>query len=54
MKKVLSVLLALLFAALLQTGCVSSDDAIRDATFARADFQIRDPFVLAENGTYSL
>lgn len=54
MKKSLLALLALLFAAQSQAGCVSSDDAIRDAVFARAEFRIRDPFVLAENGTYYL
>ena len=54
MKKALSVLLALLFAALSQAGCASSGDAIRAASFTRAEFRIRDPFVLAEGGVYYL
>ncbi|MBQ3340615.1 MAG: family 43 glycosylhydrolase [Kiritimatiellae bacterium] len=54
MKKALSVLSALLSAALMQAGCASSGDAIRDTAFARADFRVRDPFVLAEDGIYYL
>ena len=54
MRKSLWVFAALLSASLMQTGCVSSDEAVRDATFARSDFRIRDPFVLAEDGVYYL
>lgn len=54
MRNALSVLAALLSAALMQAECVSSGEAIREATFVRADFRIRDPFVLAENGVYYL
>ena len=44
-----------LSAIMLQTGCISSlEKTIPDATIARADFRIRDPFVLAEDGIYYL
>ncbi len=48
------VLPAVLAAFGLQTGCVSVEKEIPDATIARADFRIRDPFVLAEGGIYYL
>ena len=41
MKNKILIVRVLFSFCLLQMGCVSSDDAIRDATFARADFQIR-------------
>jgi len=43
-----------LSAMLLAAGCVSFEKTISDATIARADFRIRDPFVLAEDGIYYL
>ena len=54
MKKSVFVLSVLLSAALLQTGCVSFAKVVDGATIARADFRIRDPFVLAEDGVYYL
>ena len=54
MSNTIFTLSALLSAALMQTACVASNDVIREATFARTDFCIRDPFVLAENGVYYL
>ena len=54
MRNALSVLAALLSAALMQTGCVSSGEAIREASLARADFRIRDPFVLVDGDVYYL
>ena len=46
--------IAPLAAMLLVAGCVSVEESIPDATIARADFRIRDPFVLAEDGIYYL
>ena len=54
MRKTILALSALLAVVLTQTECAASDDAVRGATFTRADFRIRDPFVLAEDGVYYL
>ena len=54
MKKNVMVLSVVLSALLLQTGCVSSARAIPGATIPRAEFRIRDPFVLADEGVYYL
>ena len=54
MRKNFLILFVALSAIMLQTGCVSSRKAIPDATIPRADFRIRDPFVLAEDGIYYL
>ena len=48
------VLFVLISAVLPQMGCGSPEKAILDATVARTDFRIRDPFVLAEGGVYYL
>ena len=44
----------LVSAVLLQAGCAATGLPIEGATRARADFRIRDPFVLAEDGVYYL
>ena len=54
MRKNIWLLSVALSAILLQMGCISSQKTIPDATIPRADFRIRDPFVLAENGVYYL
>ena len=54
MRKNVLLLFVVLAAIMSQTGCVSSRKAIPDATITRADFRIRDPFVLAEDGIYYL
>ena len=54
MNKNVMVLSVVLSALLLQTGCVSSARAIPGATIPRAEFRIRDPFVLADEGVYYL
>ena len=54
MRKNFLILSVALTAIMSQTGCVSSRKAIPDATIPRADFRIRDPFVLAEDGIYYL
>ena len=54
MKKTILFLSGLLSAATLQTGYASTENAIPEATLSRADFRIRDPFVLAEGGVYYL
>ena len=41
-------------AVLLHAECVSSQKVLPEATFARTDFRIRDPFVLADGGVYYL
>ena len=48
------LVLAVFYSCLLQVGCVSTENAIPCATLTRADFRVRDPFVLAENGVYYL
>ena len=54
MRKNIWLLSVALSAILLQTGCISSAKTISGATIPRADFRIRDPFVLAEDGIYYL
>ena len=54
MKKIALLPLVVLSVAVLQTGCVSSVASSPSAQCARAEFRIRDPFVLAENGVYYL
>ena len=54
MRKNIWLLSVALSAFLLQTGCISSTKTISGATIPRADFRIRDPFVLAEDGIYYL
>ena len=54
MKNKMLFVLVLFSSGLLQMGCISPQKTIPDATIPRADFRIRDPFVLAEDGIYYL
>ena len=54
MKNKILLVLAVFSSCLLQVGCVSTENAIPCATLTRADFRVRDPFVLAEDGIYYL
>ena len=54
MRKNVLLLSVALSATMLQMGCALSPETIPDATISRADFRIRDPFVLAEDGIYYL
>ena len=54
MKNKFLFVLVLFSACLSQAGCASSDAAIPEASFARSEFRIRDPFVLADGGVYYL
>jgi len=49
-----AVLFLVLSVVSLHANCASAASGNGEAKFARADFRIRDPFVLAEDGTYYL
>ena len=54
MNRSVLVLSAALSAILLRAECVSPQAALPEAAFTRAEFRIRDPFVLADGGVYYL
>ena len=54
MKNKTPIVLVLFSFCLLQMGCVAHVGAIPEASFARSEFRIRDPFVLADGGVYYL
>ena len=54
MRKNILLLPVTLSAIMSQAGWIPSQKTIPDATIPRADFRIRDPFVLAEDGIYYL
>ena len=54
MRMEMLLLSTVLAAGVLQAECVPHGGETPPATYARADFRIRDPFVLADGGTYYL
>lgn len=54
MRKIVPFLAVLLSAAALHGESISTNQTIAEATVARTDFRIRDPFVLADGGIYYL
>ncbi len=53
MKKLI-IAMAIPLSVMLNTPCVSAQQPTFEASYAREDFRIRDPFILAERGVYYL